>query len=205
MQSQIEALRVQIAIEGNRPLMFNRMSEETLEGLRTKEKKPKTAPRDDLRGEASKKLYLTTDTKRPFIPDHMLWSCLVAAGQFVRLDGKRMMSTAQSTVLPSFCRLEDSHCLITPEKWEVDMRPGRNPNGGEGICIVRPRFDKWSITFTLRIWSKKIDEQRIRELVDVAGSCRGLGSFAPIHKGTYGTFDVLRWDRIQEQELKAAD
>lgn len=125
-------------------------------------------------------------------------SALIAAGQAVRLEGKRQISTAKSTVLPAFLTLLDLRMPLSHQQWEVDMRGGVNPNGTEGICIVRPRFDKWGFEANVLIENDEIDESKIRELFDKAGSRMGLGDFRPQRKGIFGKFRVVCWERVEQ-------
>src|SRR5277367_1729623 len=106
---------VNVKCRGITPLLTNRMSESVLEGLRTKVKKPKAAnigttrtPRE----EASEKVYLHGG--KSAMPGENLMACLINAGAFIRLDGKRMMSNAKSTLLPGFMS------LLTPVLMLVD-------------------------------------------------------------------------------------
>jgi len=196
-------LTVQIVCRGLTPLLMNRMSESTLEGLRTKQKKPKAAnigttitPRE----EATPKVY--THGGNPIIPAENLMSCLIAAGVFVRLDAKRQMSTGKSTMLPGFVTLLDFAIPLVadgkPATWEADVRKGTNPNGGEAVAICRPRFDAWGFTTRILIDDKEIGENTIRDLWDKAGKRIGLGDFRPARKGIFGQFIVDHWGQLQE-------
>jgi len=202
-----EIISVDVKIKGEEPLMFNRMPPEVLEQIRTKTKAPKTKPPEDPRDDCVRKLYLDpTDKmgKRPFLPKHMLWASLVGAGTFVRLEGKKMISTAKSTRLPLFLKIDTREMPIKPPHWEVDLRQGRNPNGGEAVALVRPIFYNWAIECRIRIYTNRIGEDVMRELFDVAGSAFGLGEFNPLHKGTYGTFNVACWKRVgSSKKVKA--
>lgn len=193
---------VEVELRGTSPLLMNKMDASTLEGLRTKVKKPKTAsvggtitPRED----AERKVYLSEDG--PYIPGQNLMACLIAAGQHVRLDGKRQVSTAKSTVLPGLMTLLTSAPLLkVPDTdkaavWEADVMQGRNPNGGEAVAICRPRFDEWCITVTIDIADQEVGELTIRELFDKAGRRVGLGDFRPQRKGIFGQFVVECWEQ----------
>lgn len=195
--SEVEAYCV-----GTTPILFNRVQEETLLGLRDKtKKKSKAAPApEDPREEAAPKLYTLNDDETPIIPTEMLFSCLADAGKHVRLDGKKQVSTAKSTVLPGLMSLHDPYIrILNPSnieempRWEVDIRGGRNPNGGELVCIVRPRFDKWAFLCNLQVFTEEISVDTIRRLFDIAGARSGLGDFRPNRKGIYGQFRVERW------------
>ena len=73
------------------------------------------------------------------------------------------------------------------------MRQGRNPNGGEAVCIIRPRFDAWALELSLLAALDSIPESTMRQLVDIAGSRIGLCDFRPQRRGIFGTFRVDSW------------
>jgi hypothetical protein len=194
---------VEVDCRGTSPLLLNKMDESTLEALRTKTKKSKTAnvgstvtPRED----AERKLY--TNEGGPYIPGINLMACFIEAGKFIRLDGKRQITNAKATVLPGLMTLLTSSApLKVPDTdkaatWEADVQQGRNPNGGEAVAICRPRFDEWSFSFSIDIDEAEIGENTIRELIDKAGRRVGIGDFRPQRKGIFGQFVVERWDRV---------
>lgn len=184
---------VRARLEGVTPLLMNAMSTEQLLNIRDKKKAPRMAAKPSPREEAESKLHLLSDG-RPHIPIPMLMATLIGAGQFVRLDGKRQISTAKSTTLPGMVTVEDKILPITPATWEVDIALGRNPNGGEAVCIIRPRFDTWGIDVTLAVDQQNLPLSMMRDLVDIAGSRIGFGDFRPKCKGTFGRFLVTRWE-----------
>src|SRR5262245_11298538 len=206
--------RIRVRCRGTSPLLFNRMTMEQLDGLRTKEKGSKNRPRPkDPRDEAAPKVH-QDEEGMPLLPDEMLFACLVNAGVFVRLDGKRQVSTKDSTTLPGFLEVEERVIYLMhpddaklnkkkPLRWEVDMRQGKNPNGGEAVCIVRPRFDLWAFEVTIQIDASEIDENLIRELFDKAGKRIGIGDFRPQKKGRYGKFVVECWDVVSDSAQAA--
>jgi hypothetical protein len=187
-------LDVEVECIGITPLLLNRMSEATLLGIREKRKKPKSAgPAGTPREECEPKLYKTNDGVL-YLPAEMAMACLITAGQFIRLDGKRQVSTAKSTLLPAFLSLHDPFIpLDAPDGWQVDIRPGRNPNGGEAVCLCRPRFDRWGFTLHVQIDTAEIQESVIRELFDIAGRRCGLGDFRQNRRGIFGQFKVQKW------------
>jgi len=198
-------VELEAELEGLTPIMHNRVSMETLEKIRNKEKAPKTAPKGTPREECETKVYVDSEGW-PYIPTECLFSCLVNAGQHVRLDGKRQVSTTKSTMLPGFLTLLDAHLRMhlpgEPRKkaaWEVDMRQGKNPNGGELVCICRPRFDLWAVTANVQIDTNEIGEDVIRQLFDIAGRRIGLLDFRPNRKGIYGQFVIRRWETKKDK------
>jgi hypothetical protein len=189
-------LRVNVTIKGVTPMLLNRPTQEQLLKIREKERSPKGAPNVTPREECDGKVYKDADGKL-YLPAHMLYACLVKAGQFVRLDGKRQISTATSTVLPAFMTIDDKVMKLTTPGWEVDIAPGKN-KAGEMIPLVRPRFDEWSFNVRVTIDTREIAEQKMRELFDIAGKRCGMGSNRPNCKGFYGQFVVDCWEHLTD-------
>lgn len=187
--------RISLRAEGASPLLMNKMNEESLLNLWRKDRKatgsrgrPET-PRD----EAATKVYADKQGN-PFLPTVCMMSALTGAGVFVKLDGKRQLSTAKSSMLGGMLSIEQTVLpLITPG-WEVDIQQGRNPNGGEAVCIIRPRFDQWAFDMSCIVDCDLLPIDRYRELFDIAGSRVGLLDFRPSKKGTYGRFRFTKWE-----------
>jgi hypothetical protein len=195
--------RIEIDIEGVSPLLMNRLTAEELEGLRIKNRQTvKANPPKEAREQAKPRVYTRQDTGEPYIPTENFMSCLIAAGVFVKLDAKRQLTNAKSSLIPGLMTIDQTHLdLVNPlsgktATWEVDIRQGRNPNGGEAVCLVRPRFDLWGFKVEAQLDTQQFDEQRFRDLVDMAGSRVGLGDFRPSRKGIYGRFKVVHWTRL---------
>src|SRR5215831_13591373 len=92
-------VQVRILFAGVTPLLMNAMSEEQLLAIRDKKKAPKTAARPSLRDEAASKVHQLPDG-RACIPLQALYATFINAGQFIRLDGKRQITTEKKTILP---------------------------------------------------------------------------------------------------------
>ena len=124
---------------------------------------------------------------------------LIAAGIYIRLDGKRQLSTAKSSLLPGFMSILDTELpLFDPDtgkapSWIVDMRRAVNPNGGT-VCACRPRFDRWAFKMKVEIDTYEIATDVIRDLFDKSGRRVGLGPMRPAKKGPYGQFRVDLWE-----------
>jgi hypothetical protein len=203
VQRHAGLVQVQVVVEGSTPLLMNAMSQEQLLKIWFKEKSPKTATRRQPREEAESKLHRLPDGT-PHVPTKCLYATFINAGQFMRLDGKRQISTADKTILPSMLSLIDATLpLSAPHKdeyatWEVDIQQGRNPNGGEAVCIIRPRFDQWSLSFTVEVDQSLMSVPMARELIDIAGRRVGLLEYSPRHKGCFGCFLVTSWKQVKK-------
>jgi hypothetical protein len=192
-------VRIRCHVQGVTPLLMNAMSEEALLNIRDKVKPAKSAAKPSLRDEADSKVYRLADG-RPCVPVKNLYASFIGAGQFIRLDGKRQITTAKATLLPGMLLIEDIHLpVFTPgtqesATWEVDIQQGRNPNGGEAVCIVRPRFDAWALYCTLEVDLAQMPLTMAYELVEKAGKRMGLGDGRPARRLTFGRYSIVRWD-----------
>lgn len=189
---------INVGLVGVSPLLMNAMDEATLERLVTGEKAPKGAPKGTPLEQATKKLY--THEGKPVLPVVNVLSSLIEAGRSVRLDGKKQVSTASSTVLPSFMSIDGMHLPLLdtldnrePATWRVSLMQGRNPNGGEAVGICRPCFDSWAVLLEVVADLDTVPERIVRELFDKAGSNVGVGDFRPQRKGFYGRWRIDRW------------
>lgn len=193
---------VKVRCRGVSPLLMDRMTDETLEELRTgvRAQKSKDRPKRDV---AREKIYRENgDGSTIGFPQECLFSCLVAAGRNVK-NGKKQISTAKTTTLPDFLTIREFFIPLTningkkdEEKyWEPDSRRGRLQDG-TAVCVVRPKFRNWEFEITIDYDEKKADKSVIRALFDNAGSAQGLGSFRPNCKGPFGRFEVVGWIEV---------
>jgi hypothetical protein len=198
--------RFRITLKGIAPMLQNRMGMDELLGLLDKtKKKSKSAARPSLEDEAARRVHFNGDGN-PCVPRQMLMGSLINAGVFIRLDQKRQLSTKESSLLPGLLFLEDeSFPLLLPgdgdeatwgfSPWRYEVRQGRNPNGGEAVCIVRPLFEKWAISITATLDTDELAEDTFLRLFTLAGTRIGIGDFRPQRKGTFGMFAVTRWEK----------
>lgn len=192
-----QLLRVEVTCKGTTPLLMNPETQEDLLARYLKTKKPKNAPVPEPRVLCEKKASVyRAQNGRYFIPVKALWACLINAGVSIRLDGKRQISNAKSTALFGLIWINDAILELDTPGWEVDIQPGKNPNGGEGVAVIRPRFDAWMFKVNITIDTAEIGEEKIRELFDIAGRRCGLLDYRPNRKGPYGQFTVERWERL---------
>lgn len=196
-------IQVNVQITGIAPLLMNAMSQEELLNIYNKKKGAKNAARPTPREAADQKVHRLANGD-PCIPTKALFGSFINAGQFVRLDGKRQISTAKSTILPGLLTLEDHELpLLVPGKkepatYEVDIQQGRNPNGGEAVAIIRPRFDLWEVRFTVSVDQEQMPLRMAQELIEIAGRRIGLLDFRPQRKGTFGRYSITRWEPVKE-------
>lgn len=202
--------RVKIHCAGVSPLMMDKMSDETLEGLATGVRPPevKDKPAAD---KAREKIYCN-DGGKVALPAEMLMGALVAAGQKVK-NGKKQISTAKTTTLFELLQLVNVDLPLTNGQvdastvvgnqaksgeipWVVDKRKGigNQAKTPTAVCIIRPKFPHWEFDCEIEYDEKRVNGDVVRQLFNTAGSSEGLGSFRPNKKGPFGRFQVTKWD-----------
>lgn len=187
---------VSAVLEGVSPILMNPATDRLLEELyggagARKPKDPAETPE-----QAAAKKVIRNGGNEVGLPAEYLFGCLVEAGRMVKIDGRRNISTKESTLIPSFLTIEEHFFpfLDQNEKWVIDMRRGRLPKDGTAVCIVRPRFDKWAFAATLTIDTDEIAEDKVKMLVTKAGTSVGLGDFRPACRGYFGRFKIAKWE-----------
>ncbi len=192
---------VKVTCEGETPLLMEPMSDAVLESLRTGKRLPinKDRTAEEI---ALEKIYKDEDNN-PCIPADNLWSCLVEAGRLVSFKGKQNISNASESLLGGLLRIKEEYLPLQngqPITWRVDKRRGRLPDG-TAVCLVRPRFDHWGFSATLTIKDGDIDDKKMKELFEAAGTFKGIGGHRK--KGSFGRFAVTSWEVIGGEKKKA--
>jgi hypothetical protein len=213
--------RLEVVVYGESPMMQNKVPLEVLLGLLDGTKKPKSKQgQADTRQIAEDHLYqfaAAGKKKEHYVglPLKNLMSCLVGAGRYVRLDGKRQLSTKDSTLLTGMLSLsgepsttDEPHVrLLRPvtgkgwDKWaacewvESIMR-GRNPNSSDMVAICRPLIPEWAFRVVADFDDAMMGVDKLRETFDIAGRFIGLCEYRPERKGGFGRFRIDCWREI---------
>jgi hypothetical protein len=192
-------VRVHVTLEsiGNGMLM-NPMTQKTLEELQTgvRGTVDKTIPAKNI---AESRVIKDPEGGKIGIPIEYLLGCLVEAGRSVK-NGKKQISTANTTTIFSFLDFGEQTFLPFKNHTEmvVDRRKGNLNNAGKttAVCIIRPKFEKWSIKLEAIITTEgdfAAKEDVVKKLFEAAGSQVGLGDFRPAKRGPFGRFKVSEW------------
>ncbi|MDD2753024.1 MAG: hypothetical protein PHT44_00170 [Candidatus Portnoybacteria bacterium] len=189
-------ITVKAKFTGVSPILMNPATDDMLNELFGGAGARKAKDADKTPDQEAAKKVIKNENGIIGIPASYLFSCLVEAGRLVKLEGKRAISTKDTTLLPSFLAIEE---IFFPfhnqeEKWKTDKRRGIIPGKGITVCIVRPRFDKWVFSATFTIDEKACAEDKAKTLVERAGSSVGLGDFRPARRGPFGRFRIESWE-----------
>ncbi len=174
---------VVVQIEGIKPLLQHRY-------YSADEPEPKTnirTGRPAYELEAEKAAYRDADGKLCQPGDHIHASMVKAAANF-KIPGKRGKSykdLIQTSV--DVCPDLIPHIF---QEYEIDSR---------GVVVqrsriirYRPRLNKWALKFELHIIDEQLDVSVVRQILDYAGRCVGIGDYRP----KFGRFVVTEWKEV---------
>lgn len=196
---------IQVQCQSISPILMNPMTEDILDELYGGASARKPRNSDKKQEDVAKEKVIRNESGAVGLPIEYLFSCLVEAGRFVQYDGKRKVSNADSTLIPSFMSLQEMFLpfLDQDTPWHVDKRRGRLQNG-TAVCIIRPRFDTWAFNVTVEFDEGEINEGKVKELFRRAGTAIGLADFRPSCRGPFGRFEVKKWEVTEMPVDKAA-
>lgn len=185
-----------VGIEGTSPLLSHRWSEDS-------EQSGEQAARNVMvkhgtpREQAEKVAYKTAKGEFYF-PGASIARLLREAGSGHKLKGSRKSAKyvvpAAVIVMDDVVLLRNGDGKTLVKDYEVDSRPVVIPATKGRIMRHRPRFDKWSATFTLRVNEKLLPLDFVNQLVVEGGQQIGVGDFRPEKGGPFGTFNLVSWD-----------
>lgn len=208
------------AAVGLAPLLFDRMTDEEILAMKTKQKI--SYPVDEPLVEAARRKMYSDEyddvvlKRMPagkfVIPQDNLFAALRDAGENCQYgSGKndRVTLSTKGTMFSWMIQLHESHFEVlgldgNPAKWEVDVRKGNATQGAGAVCIIRPRFDEWGIVGHLDLNIDLLSEEKLRELFTIAGMKCGLCSARPGKKMKFGIFTLTHLKWIGGAEPKSA-
>lgn len=196
-------------------MLMNPMGDEILDelaGVAPKQASDKATPLVDR---AAKKIIRNEDDEISLPSDYLI-AALKEAGREEKLTAKKQISTAGTTTLFRFLRIdqefipfenqEEMDRLVDPKKdkdklgWNVDKRRGVLNNAGKevAVAIIRPRFRKWEVKFNVKVNVAMIDLGVVKRLFQTAGFI-GVGDFRPSCNGPFGMFELAGWEPLEEK------
>ena len=182
-------------ITGISPLLHHAFPMVAIDGLE------KMEPRQ----QADYARYRHPDSGASYVPGVNVQSGIVVAAAYSKGKGRSSLQKIAAAAI----FVNETYLPITPDDWTVDSRPVVIRATRGRVIRHRPRFDKWSITFTIEYDEILLEQKQVRRIVDDLGQRVGLLDFRPAMRGPFGRFMVTRWDpsdnavgaRLREKEL----
>ena len=175
-----------LQIKGTRPLLMhscNSMLEENSgTTTRSKEYDPKI--------ESEKALYKDRDGGI-IVPSFCVLSCLKEAAKNYQIPGKGK-KTFKNYIFAGVKIEPNDIPLISDNGWKIDLKTV--VVNRSRIVRARPRFDNWSLEFTIELADPIITPDNIKQIIIDAGRYNGLLDFRPL----YGLFELVSFKPIEE-------
>ena len=79
----------------------------------------------------------------------------------------------------------------------IDKRSAVNRNVKARIIVIRPRWDKLDLKFTILVKNDTITKETVKSIIENAGIMYGIGSYRPEHKGEFGVYEIKEFKELK--------
>lgn len=184
-----------VRIQGTTAMLQHRFGE-AAEGDAGKASRNVLVVRGTPREEAQKVCYQNQKGEFYF-PGAAIGRLLREAGGGHKLKGTR--KSAKYVVPAAVLVLDDDVTICNGDgkpikDFEVDSRPVTIPATKGRIMRHRPRYEKWSAQFSLRVNETILPPDFVNVLLTEGGQQIGIGDYRPEKGGPFGTFIVTGWE-----------
>lgn len=114
---------------------------------------------------------------------------LTSGGEDVFIETENPVVYDEDDMMPVYERTGPMTKLSVHNTTAVNGTAGR-------VKVWRPMVFPWEVEFIFDIDTNEIPERSIQECFEFAGNCVGVGSWRPEHKGPYGRFKVISWEKV---------
>lgn len=131
-----------------------------------------------------------------YIPSEHVKQSITGAGKSQKVAGKGN-ATWNNIIKVSVAVLPAEIPFDPPRSKYDEVHKAYVKVGNARVLRERPCFHKgWEAVFEVAADSGDIDEKNLRKFVEKAGM-RGIGDYRPEKGGSYGTFKVVSFERIE--------
>lgn len=177
-----------IEIEGVTPYMQHRMDDQKLEDWEKNRKliieREDISKEDAVRAE----FHSYNDKDGFYIPSEHFIGAFINAGAMVKSKVGNSKKSMKNIVAGMFQIKEPK--LRLPNNYVIDKRSAVNRNIKARIITIRPKWEKWSCSFTLMVDNDTITKETIEQIITYSGQYIGIGSFRPTNNGMFGRFKL---------------
>ena len=123
-------------------------------------------------------------------PSEMLEAAMTKAAVNFKLEGKK----SYKDVFKGGIIVEPDRIMHKAKNAITDARWGTNPHTRGAVWVVRPRFDKWVLDFTINLLQdERVDDKTLKDILTYAGLYVGIGAWRP----KFGRFKVNSFKAIK--------
>jgi hypothetical protein len=179
--------KVKVELTGITPLLMNN-PKSMIDKSMNKEVK-QTTEKYDLEGEA-KKLAYVTDEGELYVPAEAIKGALINAASY-----KKIEKYAAKPIIAGGVFILTPQILLNTKKYDLDVRTVVIQR--MRVVKGRPMIKNWKLSFEMSYNEKLIQRSSIiKDILIEAGQRIGILDFRPQKNGSFGMFEVTKW---QEQ------
>lgn len=177
--------KVKVELKGITPLLMNSPKSMIDENVKTK-LKAKTKDYD-LEKEADKLAYKKSNGEL-YIPSEAIKGALINASSF-----KKIGKYAAKSIIAGGVFILDQQIGLGVKKYSLDVRTVVIQRAR--VVKARPMVENWKATFELSYNENMIgDSEIIKVILTEAGQRIGLLDFRPQKNGSFGMFEITKWE-----------
>lgn len=180
--------KYEVEIKGVSPYLMHKFGEEEADT-----KVQRKVGKKDYEAEVNKALYQSPDGEI-YVPSAQIKGCLIEAGKQMRVVGKG--KATYSKLFGAFVIVEPDTIPMLNQNWETDARAVVIQRAR--IIRYRPKFKEWGLKFNIISLEENINDDVIRQGLEIGGNYSGIGDFRPQKKGSFGRFMVVSFKEIKD-------
>jgi len=174
--------QINVKIEGTSPLLQRRFEEN-----KTDPKPPKRKTGKVDYGEEVEKALYRDENGHIYQPASHIEGAMIKAAVNFQIEGKGKKT--YKDLVKAALIVEPFAIPHIQTKFEVDKRTVVIQR--VRVLRCRPRFDKWSLEFTLTINDDQLPLEVVQEILEYAGRFVGIGDFCP----KFGRFRIVEFKK----------
>lgn len=182
--------RYAVEIRGVSPYLMNRFNEADIEG---KTKKRSGTQNDDE--EKYEKKFYRLPNGSIYVPSTQIVGALVNAGKQMQIKGKG--KSTYSKLFGSTLDVDEEAIPMISDEPVAYKISAVNPATGKRMMVTRPRFENWSLKFTLVCIDDQVSDVAIQDGLETAGKYVGIGDWRPYKRGKFGKFVVASFKELK--------
>jgi hypothetical protein len=179
-------MKFEVQIEGTRPLLQHKFQEGAFEA----ESKTKVRIGSHKSDDPKDSLYILASGEIYQPAEHILQSMVKASTNF-KIGGKGKKT--YKDIIASSIFITPEAIVHENQTWTPDKRSVVIPATRGRQMRIRPRFDKWSLTFNLLCTEEQVEPEALKQILDYAGSKVGIGDYRP----RFGGFMVTQFKEVE--------
>ena len=178
-------MNIEVRIDGTSPLLQHRFSGDGQPAPKSKVKN-RTQTREDVES------YLYKNgTDEIYQPSTHLICTMKKAGARFQIPGQGKL-TYKNLLGSGVVIVSPDAIPHVNQEWTTDLRSVIINRAR--IMRSRPRFEEWALEFLLDIEEDEVPQEVLQEILEYAGKRVGIGDFRPEKGGSFGRFQITKWE-----------